>query len=458
MPMQSGGSEHGIVRLVRREPATGEYAHVGLGMLVDAVTVVTCAHVVNVCLGRALLALDRPGVDDDVETTFPIVSDGEPIPARVVGWSEPGTGGLDCAVLTLRRPAPKDAGLTILSAIEGDDVVDDPLSVYGSLEPGHPGAHVRARLSGSVGAAWTQLDVDGRAGVQPGFSGGAVWDKAQRSAVGMIVARALETAEATAYFLSAARIAAAFGDRVPVEIRRIPLRRQRWFTGVAGLLFLLMLVHFLANRTEATLPLVPWAQSDPHLAAFFGLHCFAVFLGPYVMWSAMTHARSFALRPWWQRVPAAFGQRAAEALDNTRLGSLAVILFLLLLPAYAQGFFLERVLGKGPEIYVSTSAFTDVPPENFDLCRTRGDFCTHPDAGQWSLLDLSPYFDHVYQIGGQSQCRDGTCMVTFFPIIQPAILWGASLVALVWFLMFLAALVHPWPYAPRLSPYPRRLT
>ena len=279
MTIERAGSEQGILRLIRLGDPDSDPDHVGLGMLVDPCTVLTCAHVVNLCLGRGTYQTERPPPAATIRVSFPILGDGEMIEAEIVDWAPPGRAGIDCAVLRLHDPAPRRAGLAILSVIDGDTILGDPLSVYGSPKLGDPGRHLSASLSGAVGARLIQMDVDGAGDVEPGFSGGAVWNTSQRAAVGMLVARRRDRGGATAYFLPAERVVERFPEAFPVEIRRIPLRRQRWFTIVASLLFVLMLAHFLDNRQRDGLAL-PWTQGDPRLAAFFGLHCFAVILGP----------------------------------------------------------------------------------------------------------------------------------------------------------------------------------
>lgn len=445
------GSEQGIVRLVRPGDPSGVPIHVGLGMLVTPRLVVTCAHVVNVCLGCASFRAERPGSQASIDVSFPILGDKETFAATVVDWSPPGSAGVDCAILRLHEDAPAAAGLTILSLIEGDTIRDDPFSVYGSPEPRDPGKHLAAKLTGAVGAKWIQLDIDGDGSVQPGYSGGAVWDRYQQAAVGMLIARRTESGGTTAYFLPANRIVEHMRHGLPVEVRRVPQRRQRSFTATAVLLFLLMLAHFLANRQRDGLDL-PWTHDDRTLAAFFGLHCFALFLGPYVMWNALTHARSFAARPWWQRVPVAFGTKSSRVFDNTRLGAFAVIVFLLVMPAVAQARFLDHIFFADTDVYALKRGFPDTA-RAWIACADGQDWCRHPDAGLWSIIAWSPFFDHAYQIAGMDRtCGDTSCMVTFFPILQPALLWTGSLATLILFALFIVALIRPWPYSARSVP------
>lgn len=419
-------SEDGIVRL---RASSGEEAHIGLGFLVAADLVVTCAHVVNACLQRDMLCVDQPSDKDLVSLSFPIVGDRIQGQARVIGWEPPGENGIDCAILRLTHPSPPEVGFTLLSVIERRDMRKDDLSVYGSLEPHHPGTHVSASLSGNVAVGWTQLNIEGQGRIKPGFSGGAIWNYDQRAAIGMVVARPTDHDGTIGYFLSAERITKAFGRLVPVEVRRIPLRQQRWFSCIALLLFGLMLLHFLAERSAEMRAIVPWAGENNYFAAFFGMHMFPIFLGPFVMWTAWLHAVSFRLRPWWQRVPALFGWRPAASLDNTRLGALAVLLFLLILPAYAQGHFVRKALLADTRVYVDRTYFPNADKTKFHSCRSMAErVCQHKAAGLWSVINFDAYFDYAYRIAPPGH-DVAPPVKTLFPVLQPLLVIGFTLFA-----------------------------
>lgn len=441
--MGKPGSENGIVRIVTGDASSGTQ-HVGMGILFAKNAFLTCAHVVNVAAGQHEMTNATP--DAKVMVSFPIMNDDTVYEAEIVDWSPPGRSGLDCAILKLPQDAPPEVGIAILSSVDADDVFDDALSIYGSTGPGHPGKHISARLLGQVGAGWSQINVEGHSGVQPGFSGGAVWDRDQRAAIGMIIARKHDEEGAIGYSLSAARMAERF-EQVPVEIRRVSLRRQRSFTLVAVLLFFLMLIHFIANRSAAAVEFVPWLSNSKLLAAFFGAHCFAVILGPYVMWHAYKHARSFACRDWWQRVPAFSLGRHADMLDNSRIGAAMTVLFLLLLPAVAQGTFLREMLFDDGHIYVNVERFKPASETGKIACNPKDKkWCTHEKVGAWRFFARKPYFDHAYQFGenchGRPECR----MVTFFPALHPAVLMAGTGIAYLWFFLFLAALLAPNPF------------
>jgi hypothetical protein len=409
----------------------------------------TCAHVVNLALQRNELALTAPAAGTILTLSFPMLGNGELRQARILDWSSPGYDGLDCVVLELVEAAPSEAGQTILAIVPSEDIEDSHLLIYASRSQKHPGALLAARMLGEVGGRWAQLDMSGRSGVQPGYSGCAVWSREQRATVGMMVARGSETDGFTGYFLPAVRIADRFGKHFPKETRRLPLRRQISFTLVSVLLFGLMLFHFMAHTGSATTGLVPWAGGSKALAAFFGAHCFAIILGPYVMWHALMHARSFASRPWWQRVPSPFGNRSAANLNNTRLGASMVMLFLLLLPAAAQGVFLDQVfIDDGRRIVANTLEFSGISEDDAPWCAPlEGKWCQADGVGIWSFRLDGPYFDHAYQIVGECDTSGQCSMVTFFPLLHPTILFGGTLLAYGFLLLFVFALVFPWPFA-----------
>lgn len=442
--MTPARSESGIIRIVRASEGE-EPSHVGMGILLTEDRFLTCAHVVNVALGRDIYDKSRPDDEIHVTVSFPILEDTLPVQARLIDWSPPGQAGLDCAVMELLEPAPRDVGISVLSVVPNEDVFEDTLSVYGSLGPGQPGAHITAVLQGYVGAQWSQLNVSGPSGIQQGVSGGSVWGRDQRACVGMVLALQDNTDGMVGYFLSAARIVERFGVHIPCEIRKIALRRQRSFTLVALILFVLTLVHFMSSRGSATNAWVPWVDDSKLLAAFFGVHCFAIILGPYVMWHAWRHARSFALRSWWKRVPAFSFDRRADMLNNTRLGASAVVLFLLLIPTVGQVSMLREAFFEDHRIFVNVARLE--AQEGALSCNPNDPkWCTHSGVGTWSFLPQFPYFDHAYQYG--EVCPSAGCgkMVTYFPALQPGILMGATALAICLFLAFFLALFKPWPY------------
>jgi len=57
-----------------------------------------------------------------------------------------------------------------------------------------------------------------------------------------------------------------------------------------------------------------------------------------------------------------------------------------------------------------------------------------------------PYFDHAYQIVGECDTSGQCTMVTFFPLLQPTILFGGTALAYGFFFLFVFAVFFPWPF------------
>ncbi|MFI9816996.1 trypsin-like peptidase domain-containing protein [Saccharothrix variisporea] len=154
---------------------------VGLGVLVGTRQVVTCAHVVNLALGREKLAGDRP---DHVEVHV----GGQTLVAAVEQWVPPpvreGAPGDDVAglVLDVDVPVPPARLVTTLPGV-GQEV-----RVFGY--PGKPvrpnGSWVTGVVRGEVDGGLVQLDSASAIHVQPGFSGSPVWDVAGGRVIGIV--------------------------------------------------------------------------------------------------------------------------------------------------------------------------------------------------------------------------------------------------------------------------------
>src|SRR5262245_54056632 len=95
----------------------------------------------------------------------------------------------DIAVLELDRPAPPEAGVTVLAAIASQRDEGGALSLFGVRSGRKDGEHVAVRLLGKSAAAWRQITVAKGSGVEPGFSGAGVWDEAHQATIGMAVRR-----------------------------------------------------------------------------------------------------------------------------------------------------------------------------------------------------------------------------------------------------------------------------
>src|ERR1700722_9919682 len=183
------GYETATVRI--RRLVEGKRATAGLGLLVGARQVVTCAHVINTALGRTPGEQSIPGANDIVQVEFPLLPGAPVRDARVVAWQPPGgmDGAGDVAGLELLA---EDAPAAPAQFLTGSPAPGAGLRVFGY--PGDPprpgGAWVDVDVKGQV--AGLGLQIDGRAGqtvrAQPGYSGSPVWDPATGQAAGLLQA------------------------------------------------------------------------------------------------------------------------------------------------------------------------------------------------------------------------------------------------------------------------------
>lgn len=163
---------------------TGSSSGAGLGLLLTARYVVTCAHVVNAALGRALLAQDEPSESTLIQVEFTLLGDSAGGPVRscaIRRWVPPPLSGVlggDVAVLEIGRgDLPPSAGAA--RAV-------DPAVIRGMFAetfgyPANPdrrraGAWTRHVLRGRVGNGVLQLDSSNESAItaQPGYSGSPV--------------------------------------------------------------------------------------------------------------------------------------------------------------------------------------------------------------------------------------------------------------------------------------------
>ena len=190
-----------VIRLLTPDGQTA-----GVGVLVGPQHFLTCAHVVNVALGRVDLRDQTPPTESErVHVDFPLLTaasggqvapaqERSPLQARVACWVPPPT---------LRTPGDDVAGLIL--DLETDPQPDDarpaklartpcrvgrPVRVFGYPgTPPRPNGHwVQARVQGHVGGGFLQVDVAAGSAVviQPGFSGSPIVDEGTGRVVGLV--------------------------------------------------------------------------------------------------------------------------------------------------------------------------------------------------------------------------------------------------------------------------------
>lgn len=173
-----------VVRVV-----TADGRLVGTGVLVGGRDVVTCAHVVNLALGREPGSVDEP---ESAPVGLSVPATGAVVVGRVHRWTPPperdGLPGEDLAWLVLDREIDARPA-RLAGALPGSG---DVAAVFG-FPSGRPhGAWASAVVRGAVGDGNLQLDlqVDSAVAVQRGFSGGPVFTAHRDAVAGIVVTAA----------------------------------------------------------------------------------------------------------------------------------------------------------------------------------------------------------------------------------------------------------------------------
>ncbi|MGW6982316.1 nSTAND1 domain-containing NTPase [Streptomyces sp. NPDC054932] len=207
--------------------AKASEAPVGVGFMVGPNQVVTCAHVVNVALGREKDSRGQPADGARIQVEFVLLGDAEGGPVRncrIDAWDPPpgaGSAGRDVAGLSIVGGdlVPVGAGAARL--------LDSRMGIAGGREvavfgyPGNPprevnGAWTSCVLRGAVGGGLIQLDAASEAALraQPGYSGAPVIvsDRWGDAIVGMVAVASRGGAAGDAYAVPVAEIVASWSD------------------------------------------------------------------------------------------------------------------------------------------------------------------------------------------------------------------------------------------------------
>jgi S1-C subfamily serine protease len=162
---------------------------VGVGFLVTEREILTCAHVLAQALGIREDTSEQP--ENDIQLDFPLAAPGEMLTAQVILWHPVGTipkAEEDIAVLKLERDAPAEAQAVRL--VTSKTLWGHPFRALGFPVGYDQGVWASGRLLDRDATGWVQIEDVKETGfrVQPGFSGGPVWDEEVDGVVGMIVA------------------------------------------------------------------------------------------------------------------------------------------------------------------------------------------------------------------------------------------------------------------------------
>jgi hypothetical protein len=443
---------------------TGEAC--GMAFLVGPKLAVTCAHVVNVAIHRG--KHDRTPVPSDarVVVRFPLADDmlradgGFDIPqraARIIRFKSPGRLPTDdIALLELEELAPPEVGQTVLADIRRIPLDGDQLGVFGPPVGSKSVVHFDAKFGGKVNPSWTQIDPVAESGdfVTRGFSGGRVWSFTHESAIGMIVAMQVGEAQRRAFMIPAAAIHRFLGF-LPCEVRRCGAEFCTVWTVFATCFLVLVLTHFLGERIGNYPPSLALGNGNAVVNGFFGMNITAILM-PISFAMLLRFASSYQEHPWWMRLPR-FGRLQAPPKPTTsRVATILTLVLLVGMPLYIQGHFLKAFHTNGAVyIYPKDFGFSSIELEadGFRCFENGMTLCEvprsppHCEAGRYSLVKPKPgsdgrYLDNAYHYGNLSSKhgQQGNS-VTFFPVVQPAIILALYLASVA-----MAALLAFWVF------------
>ncbi len=196
-----------ILRITRQTDGTP----VGAGFLVTEKLAVTCAHVVATALGLQAAPAETPQAE--IQLDFPLVKEGAACAARITAWQP----DVDIAVLELLGELP--AGVGPGKLFQAADLWGHPFRAFGFPAGFDDGVWASGRILAPQAAGWLQVEDTKATGyfVQPGFSGGPVWDAQLGGIVGMSVAADTRQSVRTAFVLPVAALVDAWpplGERV----------------------------------------------------------------------------------------------------------------------------------------------------------------------------------------------------------------------------------------------------
>jgi WD40 repeat protein len=188
--------EASIVRLFDTNSAV-----VGTGFLVSEDTVLTCAHVVVAALCLRDYPQETPA--SEVMLDFPLLAAQQKLPAQAVFWQSPlPNGGGDIALLHLKDALPDGVNAAQMVVTDGDLWGHD-FRAFGFPNYHEQGVWASGKLRAREASGWVQIEDVKEAGyrVQPGFSGGAVWDEQLEGVAGMVVAAEEDARIRAAYMI-----------------------------------------------------------------------------------------------------------------------------------------------------------------------------------------------------------------------------------------------------------------
>ena len=168
--------EHAAIRILY----PSNYA-AGTGFLITPDLALTCAHVVSAALlNNTAAPVEAPG--GEIRLDFPLLAAGQVLQTRLHAWAPQA----DVALLRIEGALP--VGAAPVELLRADDLWGHALRAFGFPQTHPQGDWAEGKLLAAN--AWGWLEINGTEKpqyfIQPGFSGGAVWDETLRGVVGMV--------------------------------------------------------------------------------------------------------------------------------------------------------------------------------------------------------------------------------------------------------------------------------
>jgi hypothetical protein len=419
----------------------------GMAFMVSAHVAVTCAHVVNVALGREMHDRSPLPPEAVVRVRFPLAEDishddgSYDLPerkAKVLKFKPPGRlPADDIALLSLTEAAPPEVGQSVLAEIREVTLDRDELGVFGPPAGSPLAVHFDARFGGKVNPSWAQIDAASASGsfVTGGFSGGRVWSYTHEAAIGMIVAMQMGGSQRRAFIIPAAAIRK-FLTGIPSEVRQVGPNFCAVWTVFAICFFALVMSHFLGERIGNYSGPLALGGGNTVVNGFYGMHINALLM-PIAFAMLLRFAAGYSEHPYWMRLPS-FGRfRRPPRPTASRLATFLTLALFVVVPLYVQAHFLRGFHSRG-HVYIYPGSFgfasKDLEDRGYVCHKSRVDYCRHPDLSIYSIVapnygSEAGYLNNAYQYGDRSLATPAS--VTFFPILQPLAIWALSLASLV---------------------------
>lgn len=177
----------------------------GLGVLVGEGVILTCTHVVRDALGLKETPANPPAADLTLD--FPLAGGDTAGVGRVFLWRPE----VDIAGLALAGPPPATA--RPISLVTAGDLWGHTFRAFGFPQDRGGGVWAGGVMRGSQAQGWLQIDTGpGGYHVEPGFSGGPVWDDALEGVVGLVTRSDPKAGVRAAYVIPTPELIQAWSD------------------------------------------------------------------------------------------------------------------------------------------------------------------------------------------------------------------------------------------------------